>query len=219
MLPGSCKLLGSRTPTSPACRSARPRVCGWRPSILTRSSHCPYGRRITRARIFVFVAALETNPSNHNRRPRCAPNSRFLRAQHRARPFEPLRQKRRSRRLSSAQKPRLSSACQPRTTGFATAAIRCSYVQNAASGQAVAHPGGNWHRCHRSFISLRGVAHRRSFDLYGTPGEPVCPHPFRASPSGGSPGAPGAADRSAQGIAWGYARSTRHSRKSAAARP
>jgi hypothetical protein len=38
--PHSCKLWGSRRRTSPACRSARPVACGWRPNILIGSSHC-----------------------------------------------------------------------------------------------------------------------------------------------------------------------------------
>ena len=61
-----------------------------------------------------------------------------------------------------AQKPRLSSACHPRTiTGSATApSPRDSCVPNAVAGQALAHPGGNRHRCHRGFVSLRGVAPR-----------------------------------------------------------
>jgi hypothetical protein len=62
--------------------------------------------RITLARILIFVADPATNPSNHNCRPRCAPNSRFLRAQHRARRFASLRPNRRSRRLSSGSKAR-----------------------------------------------------------------------------------------------------------------
>ena len=54
-----------------------------------------------------------------------------------------------------------------------------------------------YYRC--GFISLRDVAHKRSFDLYGTPGNPICPEP-----AGGS--SPGVAGRSAQSVAGGPTR-------------